>query len=255
VRRLVPALLVTTIAFAGGCDDNKAAPRTAHATRGARGARRKAQAATPAKRFGEFDLHVDREPFLAAGCLEGRDEATLDCHAAPFVATFGCEPDVTVEELLGGLKRGLAAVVCRVPGDAGGITQVGCRRPAARKLVVWDANTFVLVQNEEALRKRFGPAKSADAALGFAVAHARDARARFDQVTFDDPAPVEEDVMPSNVLPRKDGWVVRLFERQLCGCTHPDYALDLFVTKDGEVSQLAKKQIHVDPATEGRCVE
>ncbi len=254
MRSLGPALLVAIVACAG-CDDDKAAPRTAHATRAARAARRKTQAATPAKRFGDFDLHVDREPFLAAGCLEGRDETTLDCHAAPFIAAFGCEPEVTVEELLGGLKHGLAAVVCRVPGDSGGIAQVGCRRPTARKLVVWDANTFVLVVDGSALRKRFGPPKDADAALGFAVAHARDARARFEKITFEDAAPVEEDVMPSNVLPRKDGWVVRLFERQLCGCTHPDFALDLFVKKDGAVSQLARTQIHVDPATEGRCVE
>jgi hypothetical protein len=250
--RLAPALLLAVATLAAGCDDKPA--RTAHATRAERAAKRKARAATPAKRVGEFDLHVDREPFLAAGCLEGRDEGALDCHAAQFVASFGCEPEVAVEELLGGLKHGLAAVECRVPGDAGGIAQVGCRRKAARKLVVWDANAFVIVSDASALRKRFGPPKDADAALGFALAATPDARARF-ELTFDDPAPIEEDTMPSNVLVRKDGWVVRLFERQVCGCSHPDFSLDLFVKEDGEVSQLARRAIHTDPATEGRCVD
>jgi hypothetical protein len=254
VRRLGHLLAIAAALLAGGGCDDKPAPRTAHQTRAERLAHRKARVDKPAKRVAEFDARIDREPFLAAGCVEGRDETALDCHAAPFIAAFGCAPDVEVEELLGGLKHGLAAVTCRVPGDAGGIAQVGCRRPVARKLVVWDANTFVLVPNEDALRKRFGSPKDADAALGYALAHARDARARF-ELAFDDAAPVEEDTMPSNVLVRNDGWVVRLFERQVCGCTHPDFAVDLFVDKDGEVKQLARRAVHTDPSLEGRCVD
>jgi hypothetical protein len=207
----------------------------------------------PAKRVAEFDLQVDRDPFLAAGCTE-RDERTLDCQAAPFVKAFGCDPELRVENLLGGLAPRLAIAECRVPGDGGGVAQVGCKRPTARKFLVRDATAFSLIASPDTFRKRFAPPKNAEAALGFALAHTRDAQYRGD-LRFDDDAPVVEDTMASNVLVRPDGWVVRLFERSACGCHHPDFALDLFVSRDGEVKQLARSQVHVDPSTEGRCVD
>jgi hypothetical protein len=249
LAHVAPLFLFLAIA---SCDD-KPQPRTAHQTRAERLAHRKAQAAIPAKRIAEFDLNIDRDPFLAAGCVE-KDERTLDCRAAPFIAPFGCEPEVTVENLLGGLKPRLAMVACRVPGDAGGVAHVGCKRPTARKFIVWDTNAFSLIASADTFSKRFAPPKNAEAALGFALAQTRDSVARFD-LRFEDDAPVEEDTMASNVLVRPNGWVVRLFERQACGCTHPDFALDVFVSRDGDVKQLSRTQVHVDPRTAGRCVD
>ncbi|HVY46261.1 MAG TPA: hypothetical protein VHB21_10300 [Minicystis sp.] len=250
------ALVVLAVAAAVAlvaCDDAKPRPRTAHAAHGARLARGK-RAVKPAKRVDEFHLHVDRTPFLAAGCAGAPDAADLDCKGAGFAGAFKCEPTLHVDDMLGGLRASIAIAECRVPGDTGGLARLGCRAPVARKYVLFEAGQFVLLDGADAFKKHLGPPKNADAALGFALAFDPHAVARFD-LAFDDGAPVDEDELPTNVLPRTEGWVVRLFEREPCGCAHPDDAHDLLVSRDGDVKRIASTVVHEDPTTRGRCVD
>jgi hypothetical protein len=121
-------------------------------------------------------------------------------------------------------------------------------------LVVWREGKFEIVDKPESFQRIFGPPKSADAALGFALglsAHTRVMR----EVEFDDEAPVAPDILGTNVLVRQQGYIVRLFSTEPCGCSHGDYADDFLVTVDGAVSRVAHTLVHTSPATAGKCVD
>jgi hypothetical protein len=256
-RELGRAVRITAVLAAGlslgattGCDDRPS--RTAHAHR--RGQRKSPSTVRPAKRTGEFSLHVDRAPFIGAGCEE-LENGDLDCSRAAFVREFHCHPRLQVNDLLGGLTvKPIAIAACLRSAQFDGVVDVGCREPVSRSYVVFKDAKFELIDSRAEFRDRFGPTGRPESALGFALALTRFTRAMF-QVRFDDDAPVAPDTLPTNVLKRPEGSVVRLFQREPCGCKHPDEAHDYLVTRDGDVTLITRKTVHVNPDEQGRCVD
>jgi hypothetical protein len=234
-----------------GCDDR---PRARSANSHRRGQKKSPLAVRPAKRTGDFTVHVDRGPFIGAGCEE-LENGDLDCRRAPFVREFHCHPRLQVNDLLGGLSaKPIAIAACLRTADYDGVIDVGCREPVSRSYVVFSDSKFELIDSRDEFRGRFGPASRPESALGFALALTRYTRAMF-KVQFEDDAPIAPETMPTTVLKRPEGSVVRLFQREPCGCKHPDEAHDYLVTRDGDVTLITRKTVHVDPAEQGRCVD
>lgn len=120
--------------------------------------------------------------------------------------------------------------------------------PMTVQLVAATTAGLTFIRSAAELAKAFAPVGSPEEAIAFAVAltgneevNARDADSKNLGVT--------------EVKLEPDGYHVRLFGSQMCGCSHPTWGIDYLVTPDGKVTELARKKVWEDPKSRGLCVD
>jgi hypothetical protein len=197
--------------------------------------------------------------FITAGCTE-KGNGELNCSAIGLEKRFSCE-NIRVPDGLGGLSPGVPIVECTVlarnwtGGTDAGIVREGCMLPLFRKYIVIEDGGYMLIGSKAEFVRFFAPVGSPEEALGFAVA-----------LTNSHPAynltiPQGYNVYVSKIRTTyvektDDGFDVRLFLQQFCGCgSFPYYAIDYHVTLAGGVNETASERVCEDPKLAGMCID
>lgn len=205
-----------------------------------------------------FDLKVDRAPLLKLGCKVQDNALVCGTPSTPQGEGITCGEFSQPEDLLGGLSPKVAITGCDIRGRDGetmGIYRTGCRITSWHRYVVADGKKLELIATKEAFVKRFAPVETPAEALAFAVAMT-DAKALFKIELPKDAEVFLKTIEPTSVTPVADGFKVRLYGYQLCGCgPHNHLAVDYLVTRTGEVRELASTPAWLDPKAKRLCVD
>jgi hypothetical protein len=124
-----------------------------------------------------------------------------------------------------------------------GILREGCMMPLFRKYIIKQDDEFKLIESIEDFRSIFAPVETKEEALAFAVA-LTSSLPRYDTSVPEDYFLVPSSITPTYVKETEGGYLVHLFESELCGCgSHPYYAIDYLVTGDGNVTELSREEV------------
>lgn len=205
-----------------------------------------------------FDLHVDREPLLKLGCKVQGDALVCGTPSTAKGDGITCGDYSRADDLLGGLTPKAAITGCDILGrglEIKGIYRSGCRLSTWHRYVVADGKRLELLDTKEAFVKRFAPVETPAEALAFAVAMT-DSKALFKIELPKDAEVFLKTIDPTSVEPVADGFKVRLYGYQFCGCgPHNHLAVDYLVTRAGEVRELDSKPAWNDPKTKKLCID
>lgn len=203
-----------------------------------------------------FDAKVNLDGLLQAGCVKTAEG--LDCSQGGPVKALGCMPNSKVDDALGALTPAASIAECntiaRDPTNEG-IVHLGCRLPVVRRYAVASGNKVELIKNADEFAARFGPVETPEEALAFAVALTK-ARPLAEVVIPEGATVYVQHIEPTYVEQAPEGYRVRLFDFQLCGCGPHDWlAVDFLVTRSGKVTQTGAQAIYADPKMKGMCVD
>jgi hypothetical protein len=192
----------------------------------------------------EEDLPIDLSPFLDAGCTShpGYDFAAfrLDCDAAKVQDFARCEFYEVKHSFAGFGVPFLQCYTVEHPSPGTPFPSLGFFN---LQYVFYDEGTFSFVETREELTALFTPIENPSSALSYVAA----------ATTSFLPSEMPEDWLrrssapDSFVVTRDDGYVVRLYDSagglSEGGTDYTVYAIDYFVTEDGEVSEIERRKI------------
>ena len=205
-----------------------------------------------------FDAHVDREPLLKLGCKVSGEALVCGTPTTPKAEGIACGEYSQPNDLLGALTPRTPITACDTLGrglEVKGIYRSGCRLATWHRYVVADGKKLDLIETKEAFVKRFAPVETPAEALAFAVA-LTDSKALFKIELPKDAQLFLKTINPTSVTPVADGFKVRLYSYQFCGCgPHNHLAVDYLVTRAGEVRELDSVPAWNDPKTNKLCVD
>lgn len=181
------------------------------------------------------------QAFIDAGCKVAGDASLLDCTGASIPGIAKCRMPLHVLPV--SLEPPAVVAECFVQGATGGLRQTGCMIASAVGLVLATPTGFVTIDTREELAKTFAPVTSEKEAAAFAVTTT--GAAWVESASFG----------RSESQPDGDGWRVRLFNHQVCGCSHPTWSIDYAVTRQGAVTEITRKVVFEDPKMRGLCVD
>lgn len=192
------------------------------------------------------EIKNNSNAFIEAGCIG--DGFSLNCDSLDLEEKFGCMQIVNASRELDNLSLSLPIVECLYLGnDSGpsqGILREGCMMPLFRKYVVKQGEDFKLIESAEDFKSEFAPVETKEEALAFAVA-LTSSLSRYDTSAPEGYFSVSSTITPTYANETENGYIVHLFDSQLCGCgTHPYYAVDYLVGKDGNVTEIARQEVY-----------
>ena len=207
----------------------------------------------------EPNLASEIQPFLEAGCAQqtGYPYVTCPVKVAPF-AEFGCTT-IRPATRLGALEPDLPIMLCSVNNPDRSETQPnvymsGCLMRQYNRYLVFQDGKFKLVASLEEFRALYGPIESPDEALSYALAVTglgAQYNLKADVLRYK-----VNQIEDTHVEQTGDGYKVHLFYYQLCGCgPHGTSAVQVTVSRAGEVQQSAKTLLFEDPKQDGMCVD
>jgi hypothetical protein len=205
-----------------------------------------------------FDAHVDREPLLKLGCKVSGDALVCGTPASGKVEGITCGEYSRPDDLLGALSPKTPITACDALGrglEVKGIYRSGCRLATWHRYVVADGKKLELIDSKEAFVKRFAPVETPAEALAFAVA-LTESKALFKIELPPNAQLFLKTIDPTSVTPVAEGFKVRLYGYQFCGCgPHNHLAVDYLVTRAGEVRELDSVPAWIDPKTAKLCID
>ena len=202
--------------------------------------------------------------FLEAGCVMQKpyysdDYYVLNCSKLGLEEKYSCISITEASSYLSGLRPSVPLVECQfIKEDCDsdeGIIHKGCMLPAFNKyLVLVDGKTKAL-SNAGEFVQFFAPVETKEEALAFAIALTSSYPLYNTTIPTGYRVFVSE-IKPTSIEETNEGYVVHLFNYQFCGCgPHPYYAVDYFVSKEGNVTEISSKKIYEDPSLDGLCVD
>ena len=192
--------------------------------------------------------NIDSNPFIDAVCFV--DGYNLDCSNLGFDQRFGCIRISNTSEALGNLSPKLPMIECLVESEdydfnsSEGIIREGCMMPVHRRYIIKQDQEFKLIRTKEEFLSMFAPVENKEEALSFAVA-LTSSIPKYDASAPEGYFPVASPIKSTYMEEIDGGFEVHLFDYELCGCgSHPYYAIDYSVTKDGNVTELSRQKVY-----------
>jgi hypothetical protein len=140
------------------------------------------------------------------------------------------------------------------PGDESFFVVGGERQALVRYVILRDGQ-FELIEAEEEFRSIFAPVGSPNEALSYALA-VRNLSAYYDLAPESRLEYFVEEIQDTHVEPTEDGYIVHLFDYDLFGCgPHLTYAVEVWVSTQGDVAEIRREQIFHDPKQDNLCVD
>ena len=191
---------------------------------------------------------IDSNAFIDAGCFV--DGYHLDCSNLGLDQQFGCIWISNASAALGNLSPALSLVECLVRSEdynfnsSEGIIREGCMMPMYRRFIAMQDGEYKLISTKEEFQSLFAPVETKEEALSFAVA-LTSSLPKYDASVPEGYFPVASLIEPTYMEETDEGFEVRLFDYEVCGCgSHPYYAIDYSVTKDGNVTELSRQKVY-----------
>jgi hypothetical protein len=203
-------------------------------------------------------LSASTAGFEDTGCSE--QNSRLECPPTSPLAAFGCDQLRSTGDLAGGLQPDYPMRMCIVFGpehlpEREYLYNEGCLMPQFVRYVIWKDGQYRLLRTTADLQQAFGPIDSQTEALSYAIA-ATCLAARYGLETQSDLRYFVPRLEDTHVAPTSDGYRVHLFDYQFCGCgPHTHFAVDVLVTREGQVQELDRQKIYEDPAEDSLCVD
>lgn len=131
----------------------------------------------------------------------------------------------------------------------------GCMLLTYVRYVVFRDTQLALIETEDEFRDLFAPIETADEALSYVLAVT--GLYAYYGLELDSEYVYFVDVIEdAHVDPVADGYVVHLFQEEVCGCgPHPTSAVDFHVTPQGYVRQIRLEAMYNDPAKDKMCID
>ncbi len=194
------------------------------------------------------------QAFIDAGC-KASSAITLECKGARIDGIEGCRQPLLVLDVT--LDPPATVVQCTTDDMKAphGIRQTGCMITGYTHLFAATSKGITHIDSREAFVSMFGPVTSKGEAIGFAIAMTGDAPYETPMspprgMTIHEPGPAQTIVTEDG-----EGYHLRLFRGQVCGCSHPFIGTDYLVTREGKVTQTAQTPLWEDPKSNGLCVD
>ncbi len=161
--------------------------------------------------------------------------------------SFGCMQVINASQELDNLTPRLPIVECLYLGEdfgpSQGILREGCMMPLFRKYIIRQGEEIKLIESAEDFRSEFAPVETKEEALAFAIA-LTSSLSRYDTSVPEDYFSVSSTITPTYANETEEGYIVHLFDSQLCGSgTHPYYAIDYMVSIDGNVTEISREEV------------
>jgi hypothetical protein len=116
--------------------------------------------------------------------------------------------------------------------------------PVHRRYIIKQDQEFKLIRTKEEFLSMFAPVENKEEALSFAVA-LTSSIPKYDASAPEGYFPVASPIKSTYMEEIDGGFEVHLFDYELCGCgSHPYYAIDYSVTKDGNVTELSRQKVY-----------
>jgi hypothetical protein len=172
----------------------------------------------------------------------------LDCSSLGLEERFGCSQISNASAALNNLTPNLPIAECltRVRDNEAeeGIVREGCMLPSYRRYIVLQDGEFRLIRTRAELLALFAPVETPEEAISFAVAFTN-SFPKYDTTAPEGYFPVTSSLQPTYAKEVEQGFEVHLFDIPICGCsTHPCYAVDYLVTREGVVTELSRQKAY-----------
>ena len=189
---------------------------------------------------------IDSNAFIDAGCFA--DGYGLNCSNVGLDQRFGCMQITNASSALENLSPLLPVVEClflsKDYNSQEGIVREGCMMPLFRRYIAKQGEEFKLISSKEEFLSIFAPVETKEEALAFAVA-LTSSLPRYDTSVPEGYFSVTSLIRPTHAEVSEEGFKVHLFDSVLCGCgSHPYYAIEYLVTKDGNVTELSREKVY-----------
>jgi len=184
------------------------------------------------------------------------------------IAALGCDEIQAPSNLIGGLDPSYPIAICAIRMDGEESEELRAEIDSGQffyytggllgnyvRYVIHQGNEFVLLKTEEGFRNLFAPIESADEALSYALA-VRNLSAYYG-LQYEPAYKYEVDTIEDTyVIPDSNGYLVHLFYDQVFGCgPHWISEVDMRVSVEGNVEEVASKPIFRDPNMDEVCVD
>lgn len=205
-------------------------------------------------------LKPDLAPMLAIGCVDNDQARGFVC-PPEVLKRFGCA-DIRSGTNLGGLDLPIATCILPRPsqGKKGakeepGIAVIGCMLRQQLRTIVYTTKGFKLAKSRSELLGFVGPVDRPEKAASLVMAMNPEVAATPPFTRGDAVVKMRDrDWREAAGRAEGDGFVVRLFERQSCGCgLHPVSAVDYQVSRSGQITELSRKVLEEEK--EEICVD
>jgi hypothetical protein len=190
----------------------------------------------------------DSNAFIEAGCFV--DGYNLDCSNLGLNQQFGCIWISNASAALENLSPKLPMVECLVRSEdynfnsSEGIVREGCMMPMYRRFIAMQDGEIKQIRTKQEFQSVFAPVETKEEALSFAVA-LTSSFPKYDASTPEGYFPVASSIEPTYIEETDGGFKVHLFDYEVCGCgSHPYYAIDYSVTRDGNVTELSRQKVY-----------
>jgi hypothetical protein len=196
---------------------------------------------------------IDSNAFIDAGCFV--DGYNLDCSNLGLDQQFGCIWISSAPAALGNLSPMLSLVECLVRSEdnsfnsSEGIVSEGCMMPMYRRFIAMQDGEIKPIRTKQEFQSMFAPVETKDEALSFAIA-LTSSSPKYDASAPEGYFPVASPIEPTYVEEDDGGFRVHLFDYEVCGCgSHPYYAIDYYVTRAGNVTELSRQKVYDSNST------
>ncbi len=189
---------------------------------------------------------IGSNAFIDAGCFA--EDYSLNCDSLGLGQRFGCTQITNASLALENLSPQLPMVECLFLSEEydsqDGIVREGCMMPFFRRYIAKQGEEFKLIGSMAEFQSIFAPVETKDEALAFAVA-LTSSLPRYDTSVPEGYFPVSSSITPTSATETEDGYIVHLFDSEPCGCgSHPYYAIDYLVTREGNVTELSREKVY-----------
>ena len=189
--------------------------------------------------------------------MSGSIASSISIDSNEFDQRFGCMQTSNASRALENLSPPLPLVEClflsKDYNSEEGIVREGCMMPLFRRYIAKQGEELMLISSREEFLSIFAPVETKEEALAFAVA-LTSSLPRYDTSVPEGYFPVTSSIRPTYEKETEEGYLVHLFDSELCGCgSHPFYAIDYLVTKAGNVTELSREKVY--DSTMQMCVD
>jgi hypothetical protein len=215
-------------------------------------------------------LTVDFSVFETVGCPPD-EYGRMYCEGDSPLAALGCDRIRKPSELLGGLEPSFPIGVClvepyrntdepesadaRMPAEGEYFYRTGGLYPIFVRYVLFGDDQLRLIETEEEFRGIFSPIDSPDEALSYALA-VTNLSAYYNLEFNPDYEYFVNELEDTHVDVVEDGYIVHLYRYQAFGCgPHNTSAVDLLITNQGSVEEVAREAVYKDPSEDDLCVD
>jgi len=204
------------------------------------------------------DLRVDYSVFESAGCIV--DGLRLFCEESDSVSELGCD-EIEQNPLYGGLDPAYPIAMCLFDDElsagkdsffhVGGFLSM-----KSVQYVVYENGRFSLIANIQTLQSLFAPIETEQEALSYALV-TNDLTPYFS--FYHDPTYryLVDRIEGTHVERYGDDFLVHTFEADVPGCGeyHAAAAVDILITRSGQVEILSQLDVFQNPLFDDMCAD